>query len=238
MIFQGVRTPCIPSGSAHAVCLCLLQEAKEREKRKKLEEERKRRMKEEEDRKRKEEEDERLKAQWEEEKLKKAQEEKKRMRVMSDRYDEDEMMDDDRHTRRTNPSPSKQHSTRREPPQPQPKPKSKPAPHRAPPPKATPSFNSGGEHTAFYEQALNDNDAYQNENVNLVNCFNCGRKFADDRIEKHEQFCKNLTKKRKVMDPTKTRTQGTELENYQRHRRPSPKVIFAFTRVRTGLKSA
>ena len=193
-------------------------------------------MKEEEDRKRKEEEDERLKAQWEEEKLKKAQEEKKRMRVMSDRYDEDEMTDDDRHTLRTNPSPPKQRSTRREPPQPKPKPK--PAPHRAPPPKATPSYNSGGEHTAFYEQALNDNDAYQNENVNLVNCFNCGRKFADDRIEKHEQFCKNLTKKRKVMDPTKTRTQGTELENYQHHRRPSPKVIFAFTRVSTGLKSA
>ena len=182
-------------------------------------------MKEEEDKKRKDEEEERMRQQWEEERLRKVQDEKKRMRVMSDRYEEEaeEDMDVDRHTRRSNPPPPKQRSTRKEP-QPEPKPKPKPAP----PPKTQPSFNPGGEHTAFYEQALNDEDAYQNENVNLVSCFNCGRKFAEERIEKHEQFCKNLTKKRKVMDPTKTRTQGTELEQYQNNKKPPPKVFITF----------
>lgn len=191
------------------------QEAREKEKRRKHEEERKRRLKEEEEMKRKEEEEERLKRQFEEEKLRKAQEEKKRMRIMSDRYNSaEEDMDDDRQTRRSNPPPAPKQRSSRKASQP------KPAP---PPPKTQTSYNPGGEHTAIYDQAINDTDAYQNENVNLVNCYNCGRRFAEDRLEKHEKFCKNLTKKRKVMDPTKTRTRGTELEQYQSHRKPSPK---------------
>ena len=178
-------------------------------------------MKEEEERMRKEEEEMRIQRQYEEERQRKAQEEKKRMRIASDRYDDDEMGHEDSvHSRRSNPPKSTPKTHRVEKPAPK-----QPQPKRAPPPTQT-SYQPGGEHTAIYDQALNDADAFQNDNVNLVNCYNCGRKFAEDRIEKHEQFCKNLTKKRKVMDPTKTRTQGTELEKYQdpRNKKNEPTV--------------
>ena len=182
-------------------------------------------MKEEEDRMRKEEEEIRIQRQYEEERQRKMQEEKKRMRIASDRYDEDEMDHDDyshSHTRRSNPPKSTPKTHRVE------KPAAKPKelqPKRAPPSTKT-SYKPGSEHTAIYDEAFKDADAFQNNNVNLVDCFNCGRKFAEDRIEKHEQFCKNLTKKRKVMDPSKIRTQGTELEKYQdpRNKKAEPKV--------------
>lgn len=51
----------------------------------------------------------------------------------------------------------------------------------------------------------------------LDECKVCGRYFAPDRIQKHEQICKKTsTKKRKVFDPTKMRMQGTEAEPYIR----------------------
>ncbi len=49
----------------------------------------------------------------------------------------------------------------------------------------------------------------------LSQCPNCGRNFAHDRIEKHEQICrKTSNKKRKTFDMTKKRTQGTDAEVY------------------------
>ena len=76
---------------------------------------------------------------------------------------------------------------------------------------------------------------YQQEHVvgedyvqlNLVMCQVCGRKFADDRLAKHMKICRvTSNKKRKVMDPVKTRTQGTEHEKYVANpaRQPEPKV--------------
>ena len=51
----------------------------------------------------------------------------------------------------------------------------------------------------------------------LVACKNCGRNFADDRIEKHEEICiKTMAKakKRKVFDMTKARVKGTDAAKY------------------------
>ncbi|KAJ8924488.1 hypothetical protein NQ315_007285 [Exocentrus adspersus] len=49
----------------------------------------------------------------------------------------------------------------------------------------------------------------------LVECGFCGRRFATDRLQKHEDICsKTGKKKRKQYDATKHRVLGTELENY------------------------
>ena len=201
-------------------CMFLLydfvKEAKEVERRRKFEEDRKGRQREEEEQRRREEEDERMKTQWEEEKLRKIQDEKRRMRKVSDRFDSDEDMSSNRPTPPAGPKP--QNSRRKAPPS-QP-----PPPKKVPPPASKQTPFKSGEHTQIYEQATRDSDAYETKSVNLVACYNCGRKFADDRVDKHQQFCKNLTKKRKVMDPTKLRTAGTELEQYVNRRAPSPKV--------------
>ena len=49
----------------------------------------------------------------------------------------------------------------------------------------------------------------------MVACSNCGRNFAEDRIEKHEDIClKTSKKKRKTFDMTKKRVQGTDAESF------------------------
>ena len=49
----------------------------------------------------------------------------------------------------------------------------------------------------------------------LSSCSNCGRNFAEDRIEKHEEICqKTSKKKRKTFDMTKKRVQGTDAESF------------------------
>nr|XP_027238120.1 translation initiation factor IF-2-like isoform X2 [Penaeus vannamei] len=51
----------------------------------------------------------------------------------------------------------------------------------------------------------------------LAGCKICGRNFAPDRLEKHESICAKSqakAKKRKVFDPVKMRTKGTEAETY------------------------
>lgn len=51
----------------------------------------------------------------------------------------------------------------------------------------------------------------------LASCKICGRNFAPDRLEKHEAICaksKAKAKKRKVFDPVKMRTKGTEAEKF------------------------
>ena len=43
----------------------------------------------------------------------------------------------------------------------------------------------------------------------------CGRNFAEDRIEKHEEVCsKTHNKKRKAFDMTKARVKGTDAAKY------------------------
>jgi len=49
----------------------------------------------------------------------------------------------------------------------------------------------------------------------LVQCKKCGRYFAEDRIEKHENICsKTFNKKRKKFDMTKARVKGTDAAKF------------------------
>lgn len=62
---------------------------------------------------------------------------------------------------------------------------------------------------------------------NLEQCKFCGRSFAKDRIQKHEEICAKTLKKRKVFDATKMRVKGTEAEQFVRKKNkkedPKPK---------------
>ncbi|EAY21708.1 hypothetical protein TVAG_237340 [Trichomonas vaginalis G3] len=56
---------------------------------------------------------------------------------------------------------------------------------------------------------------YADDNVELVECSICGRRFAADRIQKHEEICrKSATKKKKVFDITSKRLADTGAEEY------------------------
>ncbi|XP_076464301.1 uncharacterized protein LOC143296318 [Babylonia areolata] len=63
----------------------------------------------------------------------------------------------------------------------------------------------------FYAQVV---DEEQGMTVRTVPCKVCGRKFADDRIQKHQAACKNAHKKRQTFDPTQMRTDGTDMAKY------------------------
>ncbi|XP_078589897.1 uncharacterized protein LOC144870056 isoform X2 [Branchiostoma floridae x Branchiostoma japonicum] len=78
------------------------------------------------------------------------------------------------------------------------------------------------EDLAFYIDAAKGSEEVS---LNLTPCPNCGRKFAVERLAKHQKACSSM-KKRKVLDPTKMRTQGTEMEKYAdpRDRKPEPSV--------------
>ena len=76
----------------------------------------------------------------------------------------------------------------------------------------------------LYLQAAAEADDQQA--VQLQPCSICGRKFAVDRLERHAKVCKKSSqKKRKVFDPVKMRTEGTEQAKYVNEsvRRPEPK---------------
>jgi len=49
----------------------------------------------------------------------------------------------------------------------------------------------------------------------LVQCKNCTRNFASDRIETHRNICKKTQKKRKPFDISKARVDGTDAANYK-----------------------
>nr|CAH8832300.1 unnamed protein product [Trichobilharzia regenti] len=52
------------------------------------------------------------------------------------------------------------------------------------------------------------------ESITLIQCSVCGRHFREDIINRHQSVClKNTTKKRKVFDSTKQRTQGIPIAN-------------------------
>ncbi|XP_046557891.1 trichohyalin-like isoform X1 [Haliotis rubra] len=90
---------------------------------------------------------------------------------------------------------------------------------RVPPPrKRTPSpveddYRVPESNVDFYIQAAIDSEA-QGEQGQLVPCKICGRRFNTDRLGKHQAACKNANKKRKTFDPTKMRTEGTEMAKY------------------------
>lgn len=48
-----------------------------------------------------------------------------------------------------------------------------------------------------------------------MKCKTCGRSFAQNRIDLHEEICmKTAVKKRKQFDPVMNRVKGTELESF------------------------
>ena len=96
-----------------------------------------------------------------------------------------------------------------------------------------PRTNNSGFGNSNYDQfsapaglgtsGLNDPGAYQSStNGSLVPCFKCGRKFASDRVEKHQNICSSV-KQRKVFNSSKHRTQGTEAAAYNRPGRANSK---------------
>lgn len=174
-------------------------------------------MIEEEKRRQKQEEEERMRQQWEEEKQQKMELEKRRMRDVS-RNSNVSSINDHRNNYHNNQSPTP-------PPKPKPTKTRKVVPSK--PPQRQPVQEQpviSGNHTAMYEDAGNIEGAYE-DTGRLVSCHNCGRKFAEDRLAKHEKACKNATKKRKVMDPSKLRTRGTEMEQFVAHRQPTPPKV-------------
>lgn len=67
----------------------------------------------------------------------------------------------------------------------------------------------------------------------LVPCKNCGRNFAEDRVEKHTEICiKTSKKKRKAFDMSKKRLVGTEAENFVGKKGGSKKATAASSKVR------
>ena len=91
-----------------------------------------------------------------------------------------------------------------------------------------PEFAPAGRQDGSNFYAAKAQEAGSAAKLNLVPCDSCGRKFNADRLDKHRAVCKQASKKqRKVFDPVKMRTAGTEMAQYQRQARrssPKPKV--------------
>ena len=59
----------------------------------------------------------------------------------------------------------------------------------------------------------------------LIQCKNCSRNFAADRIDKHLNICKKMVKKRKPFDVSKARVDGTEAANFVEQKTRTKKVM-------------
>ncbi|CAF0859646.1 unnamed protein product [Didymodactylos carnosus] len=75
-----------------------------------------------------------------------------------------------------------------------------------------------------------------NAAAGLYPCSICGRNFASDRIQAHQQACQKASKARKVFDSTKQRLQGTEAASYVKSTKgrkavEPPKVILLIVSV-------
>ncbi|XP_011689876.1 PREDICTED: uncharacterized protein LOC105451238 isoform X2 [Wasmannia auropunctata] len=71
--------------------------------------------------------------------------------------------------------------------------------------------------TSKLANASSFNEDATNDTKGLTKCKTCGRSFAQNRIDLHEQICmKTTTKKRKQFDPVMCRVKGTELEPFVR----------------------
>lgn len=214
------------------------QEAAERERRRRQQQEEARQRREEEAQARREEEEQRRAA--------RARQERDRYEAHMDRYDNVNGYDDvsqpstsrsinrrgggsQQTTPRYNPRPPPDTTTPRSNPAQQ---RRQPPPRRRPPsPEEEESIPVPGPGNEIYLQAGDDEKGTK---IRLVPCKLCGRKFADDRIQKHQDACKNAQKKRKVFDPSKMRTEGTEMAKYVSkgtHKKDPPVscVVYSFS---------
>lgn len=69
-------------------------------------------------------------------------------------------------------------------------------------------------HDYNQEPELNNLNPFPQGDVERVACRYCGRKFASDRIDKHEGSCLQKTKKKRVFDSRKQRIGGTDAAKY------------------------
>ena len=58
--------------------------------------------------------------------------------------------------------------------------------------------------------------------IQLAQCGNCGRKFARDRLARHESACANVSKPRRTFDAAKMRVAGTEAAAFVQKRGTRP----------------
>eukprot|EP01004_Peranema_trichophorum_P009798 NODE_854_length_2299_cov_48.321691_g728_i0.p1 GENE.NODE_854_length_2299_cov_48.321691_g728_i0~~NODE_854_length_2299_cov_48.321691_g728_i0.p1 ORF type:complete len:685 (-),score=161.29 NODE_854_length_2299_cov_48.321691_g728_i0:203-2257(-) len=99
------------------------------------------------------------------------------------------------------------------------KPKPKPAPAPAPDPREEAPQEEDYEDvppvpTAQYNlEAVGDEAFEELDDENLIPCANCGRKFAAERLAKHQKACSNM-KHRKVFNSTAARVKGTEMQQF------------------------
>ena len=125
---------------------------------------------------------------------------------------------------RLSPPPPPKHVAKRTNPKPKPAKKRRPSPRakRASPEEELPPPSNANAYLEILEGAQ---DAAP-RNVNLRPCPVCGRKFAQERLEKHRTACeKSKNKKpRKVFDATKMRTEGTEAAQYVKNRPRTPEA--------------
>lgn len=203
------------------------EEAKQKEKRAKMERERKRQMEEAEKERQRQEDEDAARQRREAEAARARRAETERLKQKSrppskHQYEYEESDPEDNpvgHQNRTPAPPAgPKPATKRRPP-PQHHVKATPPPARDSPSPAI----QGGNHVAFYEEAIQGDSEAFGDTGRLKACYNCGRKFAEDRLEKHEKACKNATKKRKVMDPRKLRTAGTDMEQFVQRMPDKPK---------------
>ncbi|KAJ3399343.1 Zinc finger C2HC domain-containing protein 1C [Chytriomyces hyalinus] len=85
----------------------------------------------------------------------------------------------------------------------------------------TPSDNEsehsyGSEHSIKIHAQLGQQHSLppeQDDSIQLSPCRVCGRRFAVDRLQKHERACAKSSKPRKAFDPAKMRKKGTDMES-------------------------
>ena len=81
-----------------------------------------------------------------------------------------------------------------------------------------------GSDARFYLQAAASSDA-KGSVGSLVPCRQCGRKFAQDRLKKHQDACVKANKPRKEFNAAQKRVEGTEMAKYAgKNRKADPPV--------------
>ncbi|XP_023334315.1 zinc finger C2HC domain-containing protein 1B isoform X1 [Eurytemora carolleeae] len=85
-----------------------------------------------------------------------------------------------------------------------------------PPPQSTEPNKFSVKKGLLEVKETNFTESIMGKPENLVPCDICGRKFAEDRIERHKEICmKTTTKEREAFDVREQRLDGTEAVNYK-----------------------
>jgi hypothetical protein len=105
---------------------------------------------------------------------------------------------------------------------------SPPPPKRQQPKRAPDSESENDSEPPSREEEDEEDGDDGDDGLNLVPCKFCGRKFAQDRISKHQQICAKAKKsRRKTFDAKKHRLNGTEAAAFAKNGEPAkqPKKV-------------